>query len=43
MTRTRLPMLAAAAHWDRHRFRFTDPPWTLIGVYTRGRLLAPPG
>lgn len=38
-----LSVLAAAAYWDRHRFGFTDPPWTLIGIYTRGRLLAPPG
>ena len=38
-----LTVLAAAAYWDRHRCGFTDPPWTLIGLYTRGSLLAPPG
>ncbi|WP_234789426.1 hypothetical protein [Mycolicibacterium fortuitum] len=38
-----LSILAAAAHWDRARCAFDDPPWTLIGMYTRGRLLAPPG
>lgn len=38
-----LSILAAAAYWDRRRFAFTDPPWTLIGMYTRGRLLAPSG
>ena len=37
-----LSVLAAAAYWDRHRCGFTDPPWTLIGLYTHGRLLAPP-
>lgn len=41
--RDALSVLAAAAYWDRHRFGFTDPPWTLIGTYTRGRLLSPPG
>ena len=38
-----LSILSAAAHWDRHRYGTHDPPWTLIGMYTRGRLLAPPG
>ena len=38
-----LSILAAAAHWERHRYGISDPPWTLIGLYTRGRLLAPPG
>lgn len=38
-----LTVLAAAAYRDRRRCGFTDPPWTLIGLYTRGRLLAPPG
>jgi len=37
-----LTMLAAAAFHDRARFGFDDPPWSLIGMYTRGRLLAPP-
>lgn len=37
-----LTILSAAAYWDRLRCGFTDPPWTLIGMYTRGRLLAPP-
>jgi transposase len=36
-----LTMLSAAAYWDRLRCGCTDPPWTLIGIYTRGRLLAP--
>lgn len=34
--------MAAAAFHARERFGFEDPPWTLIGMYTRGRLLAPP-
>lgn len=38
-----LSVLSAAAYWDRHRSALDDPPWTLIGLYTRGRLLAPPG
>ena len=38
-----LSILSAAAYWDRHRYAAQDPPWTLIGMYTRGRLLAPPG
>jgi len=25
------------------RLGFTDPPWTLIGLYTHGRLRAQPG
>ena len=29
-------------YWDRRRCGFEDPPWTLIGMYTRGRLLALP-
>lgn len=37
-----LSILSAAASWDRHRYALADPPWTLIGLYTRGRLLAPP-
>ena len=37
-----LTMLAAAAFHARERFGFEDPPWTLMGMYTRGRLLAPP-
>src|SRR6478735_2656566 len=37
-----LTMLAAAAFHARERFGFEDPPWALIGMYTRGRLLAPP-
>lgn len=38
-----LSILSAAAYWDRHRYDVDDPPWTLIGMYTRGRLLAPSG
>ena len=37
-----LTMLIAAAYWDRRCCGFEEPPWTLIGMYTRGRLLAPP-
>ena len=37
-----LTVLAAAAFHDRQRFGFAEPPWTLIGMYTQGRLLAPP-
>ncbi|CAN3131186.1 DUF6431 domain-containing protein [Mycobacterium sp. smrl_JER01] len=40
--RNALLALCAAAYWDRHRFGFPESPWTLIGIYTRGRLLAPP-
>ena len=43
LLRHALSVLAAAAYWDRRRCGFTDPPWTLIGVYTCGRLLGPPG
>src|SRR6478609_3325891 len=39
--RDSLSALGAAAFWDRRRFGFTEPPWTLIGSYTSGRLLAP--
>ncbi|GAB92185.1 DUF6431 domain-containing protein [Gordonia rhizosphera] len=38
-----LSLLAAAAYWDRRRYGLDEPRWTLIGMYTRGRLLAPPG
>ena len=41
--RDTLSVLGAAARWDRHRLGFTDPPWTMAGIYTSGRLLAPPG
>lgn len=41
--RDTLSVLAAAARWDRDRLGFTDPPWTMVGIYTLGRLLAPPG
>ena len=37
-----LTVLIAAAYWDRRRCGFEDPQWTLIGMYTRGRLFAPP-
>jgi hypothetical protein len=37
-----MSVLGAAARGDRHRLRFTDPPWTMVGIYTSGRLLAPP-
>lgn len=45
-----LTMLGAAAYRDRRRCGFQEPPWTLIGMYTRSRLLtaqrltsSPPG
>ncbi|ETW25672.1 helix-turn-helix domain-containing protein [Mycobacterium gastri] len=37
-----LTMLAAAAWWARRRLGIAEPVWTLIGLYTGGRLLAPP-
>lgn len=43
LLRDALTVLAAAAWWARQRLGITEPVWTLIGVYTRGRLLAPPG
>ncbi len=42
MLRHTLTVLAAAAYWDRTHCGIADPPWTLIGMYTRGRLLTPP-
>lgn len=36
-------MLAAAASWTQRRLGINDPLWTLIGLHTHGRLLAPPG
>ncbi len=38
-----LTVLAAAAWWARRRLGIAEPMWTLIGLYTGGRLLAPPG
>ncbi|WP_176219877.1 hypothetical protein [Mycobacterium malmoense] len=38
-----LSVLGAAARWDRHRLGFTGLPWTMVGIFTLGRLLAPPG
>ncbi|WP_219070803.1 helix-turn-helix domain-containing protein, partial [Candidatus Mycobacterium methanotrophicum] len=40
--RDTLSVLCAAAYWDRHRLGLPDPPWTMVGIYTLGRLLAPP-
>ena len=37
-----LLVLAAAAYWDSARCGFTDGAWAMIGMYTRGSLLAPP-
>jgi transposase-like protein len=37
-----LTVLAATAFHYKQRFGFDDPPWALIGMYTRGRLLSPP-
>jgi hypothetical protein len=42
LVRDTLAVLAAAAYWDARVCGFADPPWALIGMYTRGRLLAPP-
>ena len=38
-----LSILSAAAYWERYRYAVEDPPWTLIGMYTRGCLLVSPG
>ena len=38
-----LTVLAAAAWLARRRLGIAEPVWTLIGLYTRGRLFAPPG
>jgi hypothetical protein len=37
-----LNMLAGAAVRYRERLGNTDPPWTLIGCFSYGCLLAPP-
>jgi hypothetical protein len=38
------PTVLAAASWRaRRRLGIAEPVWTLIGLYTRGRLLAPAG
>ncbi len=37
-----LNLLAGAALTYRQRLELTDPPWALIGFFSRGRLLAPP-
>lgn len=38
-----LNILAGAARSARERYGATDAPWSLINLYPRGRLLAPPG
>lgn len=43
LLRDTLTLLAAAAWWARRRLGIAEPVWTLIGLYTGGRLLAPPG
>ena len=43
LLRDTLTVLAAAAWWARRRLGITDSLWTLIGLYSRGSLLAPPG
>ena len=43
LLRDALTVLAAAAWWTRQRLGIAEPAWTLIGFYTRGSLLAPPG
>lgn len=42
LLRHTLTLLAATAFHDKQRFGFPVPPWALIGMYTRGRLLCPP-
>lgn len=37
-----LNLLAGAALRHRERLGYPDPPWALIGFFTRGSLLAPP-
>ena len=43
LLRDTLTVLAAAAWWARRRLGIAEPVWTLIGLYTRGGLLARPG
>ena len=43
LLRDALTVLAAAAWWSRRRLGIAEPVWTLIGLHTGGRLLAPPG
>ena len=43
LLRDALTVLAAAAWWARQRLGIAEPGWTLIGLHTAGRLLAPPG
>ena len=43
LLRDALTVLAAAAWWSRRRLGIDEPLWTLIGLHTGGRLLAPPG
>ena len=43
LLRDTLTVLAAAAWWARRRLGIAEPLWTLIGLHTGGRLLAPPG
>ena len=41
LLRDALTVLAAAAWWARQRLGIDEPVWTLIGLHTGGRLLAP--
>jgi hypothetical protein len=41
LLRDALTVLAAAAWWARQRLGIDEPLWTLIGLHTGGRLLAP--
>ena len=43
LLRDALTVLAAAAWWARRRLGIAEPLWTLIGLHTGGRLLAPSG
>ncbi|MDT5319201.1 MAG: hypothetical protein QOD88_1723 [Mycobacterium sp.] len=38
-----LTALAAAAWWTRQRLGISESAWTLVGLHSGGRLLAPPG
>jgi len=42
LLRDALTVVDAAAWWARQRLGIAEPLWTLIGLQTGGRLLAPP-
>ncbi|MCI4675002.1 hypothetical protein [Candidatus Mycolicibacterium alkanivorans] len=43
LLRDALTVLAATTWWTRRRLGLTEPVWNLVGLYSGGRLLAPPG